>query len=193
MKYVLLGVCLCFAVFVCSLAGWHATLTLAACMAGMVLLGLIVKQLTGAHAYLLEDWKYEPGETIVWQDDRADAYPLGRMGQAVFMSALRWHRDTVVATNRRILVAQKGLFSKKRLIRYVFNPGPSADGYTKHLGGGALTVGYQTIAYTPGVMVHGALGKHARIELAPLEGDASSTNLSKLLIYTELSSTFQLP
>jgi len=162
-------------------------------LVAMVVVGLIVKKVTGSHAWFLEDWKYEPGETIVWRDDRADAYPLAKTGQALFMTVVLRHQNTVIATNQRILIAQRTPFSKKTLVRWVLYPGSSPDGHTQQVGGGLLTVGYESIAYEPGVLAHAEQSGHERIELTPLFGEASSLNLEKLYIYTDLGDTFSLP
>lgn len=193
MKYLVVFGVICFFSMMFATAGWKASLIFVGCLCGIVGIALAVKASTGAHAYDLESWKYEPGETVLWQDDAADTFLLAKTGQAVVMTFPRFHRDTVVVTNRRIIVAQKSVFSSKHFLRYIFYPGQSPDGNTEHLGGGAITVGYQSVPYEPGVKTINIENKYPRIELMPLAGHAGSTNLAKLFIYSDRVATFPLP
>ena len=78
--------------------------------AGIVLVGWIVGRITGSRAWYLESWAYEAGETIPWREGGADVVMVPRFGQAVSMRPIRLHRWPVVATNRRVLLANKTFF-----------------------------------------------------------------------------------
>ena len=163
-------------------------------LAGMVLIAWIVSKLTGSHVYYLADWKYDADETILWRDDEADAVTLAKTGQALFMTFPRLHRSNVVVTNKRIIVAKKAAFTKRPLVMSVMWPHPSADGQSDKLGGGVLTVGYETFAYVADSLeLTTNRSKHPCIELKPMDGQASSTNISRFLIFTDKADSFQLP
>ena len=129
----------------------NALLIFIAACAAIVAFGWIVSKITGSRAWFIEDWVFDPGETIIWRDDRADVLVVPRLGQAVIMRPMRLHRWPMVVTNRRILIANK-TFTGRQMIRYVLYPGTAPDGQSKHLGGGLLTRGYETLVIQPGVM-----------------------------------------
>ena len=166
-----------------------ALLFLGAC-AGLVVIGWVVKKITGSRAWLLEDWKYDDGEQILWRDDAADVYPIAKH-HAAFMSFPRLRRHAVIVTNRRILVGVKTLFGK-RMVQYLLFTRPPADGQAEHLGGGLLTVGYQSIVIEPKVDAH-LDDKKPYLELTPSGDHASSVNLQTLRILTDQGATFRLP
>ena len=74
----------------------------------------------------------------------------------------------------------------------------SAEGYEVELadsdkyGGGLLTRGYQSIVIEPQLSTH-TDGDKPYVELVPASGHASSTNLSRIRIYTDDAAGFVLP
>src|SRR6478736_2467146 len=92
----------------------------------IVLVAWIISKITGAHAYYIETWRYDEGETIVWRDDAADVAMIPILGQALIMRPLRFHRWPVVVTNRRIIIGNK-TFSGRQMVKYVLPaPRPTA-------------------------------------------------------------------
>ena len=99
-----------------------------AALVGIVLLAMLVNLLTGTKASYLHALVLEPGETEAWRDAAADFAIRPRLGQALSMSYPRLRRHTVSWTDRRVIVAQKVLFSSKRMITHqiFFERGKSA-------------------------------------------------------------------
>jgi hypothetical protein len=97
----------------------------------------------------------------------------------------------VVVTSARVLVGNKTL-TGKAMVRYVLYVGAAPDEETAKLDGGLLSRGYSTVAIEPGIEREDG-GRHAYVALTPVEGERSSTNLSRIRIYTELGETFRLP
>jgi hypothetical protein len=157
----------------------------AAC-GGIALIGFIVSKLTGARAFYLEDWAFEPGETTLWRDDASDTYLIPRYGQAKFMSFARPRRGFVVVTNQRILAGQRPLFGKKRMVQYVLILSP--DEQSQKLDGGLFTRGYQTIALCSTIEAH-ADEKKPYVDLTAM----GATNLERIRIFTDQAATFRLP
>ncbi|HVO31033.1 MAG TPA: hypothetical protein VMV18_09865 [bacterium] len=164
-----------------------------AALAGIALLGWIVSKVTGSHAYLLEDWKFNDGESVVWRDDAADVTLIPKLGQAVNMTPIRLHRWSVVVTNQRVIAANKAAFGGKHMVMQVLYPGAAPGGDSKKIDGGLLTTGYQTLVIEPSGMKAHLDSKPPYIELTPKDSEPSSTNLSEVRIYTESGATFRLP
>ena len=169
-----------------------AFLIFAAVLVGIVLVGWVVSKLTGSHAWFLDDWKFDEGEKVFWRDEAADVFVIPTHGQAVVNSVLRLHRNTVVVTDRRILVATEPLYGKKRMVQYVLWPAPPADGNANKLDGGLLTVGYQTMVYVPGKLEAHLDSKKPYVAIAPAPGIASSTNVSSIQIYSDQLASFPI-
>lgn len=179
---------------------------LAAC-AGIVLLGWTVSKITGAKAYYIEDWSFDAGEQILWQDEAADIYPLSHYGRALVESFARMRRGMVVVTDRRVLGGARPLFGKKHLLQYMLYPigsVPDQSGSratqagasladSKKMHGGLLTRGYQTLLIQPGGLSINAGEKKPYVEIVPVQDAASSTNLRAIRIYTDQAASFTLP
>src|SRR3954471_15383721 len=87
-------------------------------LVAIVLVATVVNRVTGTKAVYLETLELTPGERELWRDERADFATLPRLGQAAVMSYPRLRRHTVLWTNRRVLVAQKPLFSSRRMLTH---------------------------------------------------------------------------
>jgi hypothetical protein len=167
-------------------------LFLAAC-AAIAIVGWIVSKAKGSKAYFIESWQFDDGETILWRDDAADVVIVPKLGQAVSMTPARLHRWPVVVTSSRVIIGNKTL-TGKAMVQYVLYPSVAPDGESKHLDGGLLSRGYSTVVIEPEVE-RDHLGdgvRHPYVALTPVEGERSSTNLSRIRIYTDLGETFRL-
>jgi hypothetical protein len=103
------------------------------------------------------------------------------------MSFGRLRRGVVVVTSKRVLIGNRVLFGNKRMVQYALFVG-AGDVQAEKYGGGALTRGYQSIVVEPNVKT-----EKEYVELAVQSGHASSTNLSRVRIYTDDVARFLLP
>lgn len=126
-----------------------AVLLLVAACGVIALVGWIVSKVKGSHAFFIESWQFDDGETILWRDDAADVAVIPKLGQAVSMTPARLHRWPVVVTNSRVTVGNKTL-TRKAVVQYVLYPGVAPDGQSKHLDGGLLSRGYSTVVIVRG-------------------------------------------
>lgn len=172
----------------------NAFLIFIAACAAIVAFGWIVSRITGAHAWFLESWKFEPGENVIWRDDTADVMVIPKWGGAVVMSPIRTRRWAVVVTNQRVIIANR-TFTDKRMVRYVLYPRHAPDGQGGKLGGGLLTRGYQTVVIQPGAAVPhvGERFQHPYVALMPVAEAVSSFNMAEMRVYTDDVVGFRLP
>jgi hypothetical protein len=170
-----------------------AVLLFVAACGVIVIGGWIVSKVKGSHAYFIESWQFDEGETILWRDDAADVLVIPKLGQAVSMTPARLHRWPVVVTSSRVIIGNKTL-TGKAMVQYVLYPTAAPDGQSTHLDGGLLSRGYATVVIQPEVeRSHlGGDARHPYLALTPVEGERSSTNISHFRIYTELGETFRL-
>jgi len=163
------------------------------CLAGLVLLGLLVKKLTGAKTYLVESFPLEPGEHVLWQDDAADVHSIPTR-QAAFVSYRRARRSLVKVTNLRVVCGSKGLFGGGHIVQHVLYPSDrTIPDPARALGGGLLTVGYQALVFR-----RSSLERHVEkaphfIELVLDPSFDSSVNLRAYRVYSEQTASFVLP
>jgi hypothetical protein len=170
-----------------------AVLLFVAACGAIALVGWIVSKAKGSHAYFIESWLFDDGETILWRDDAADVVVVPKLGQAVSMTPARLHRWPVVVTSSRVIIGNKTL-TGKAMVKYVLYQNLAPDGQSTHLDGGLLSRGYSTVVIEPEVG-RDHLGdevRHPYVSLTPVEGERSSTNISHLRIYTDLGTTFRL-
>jgi hypothetical protein len=165
---------------------------LAVC-AGIVLVAWIVTKVNGAHAWMLEDWDFNDGETVLWRDDSADVGMIPRAVQAVVTRPVRVHRWCVVVTNQRIIMGNKTLRSGKHMVKYVLYPGAAPGGDSKRLDGGLFKTGYETLVIQPGVEMPNQDQRQPYVALQPAPDETSSVNLAEVRIYTDLIESFRLP
>jgi hypothetical protein len=160
----------------------------------LVIGGWVVSKVKGSHAYFIESWAYDPGETILWRDDAADVMVIPKFGQGAVMTPARLHRWPVVVTSSRVLIGNKTL-TGKAMVQYVLYPTSAPDGESKHIDGGLLSRGYATVVIQPTVELDhlGDDVHHPYVALIPVEGERSSANFSRIRIYTDLGATFRLP
>jgi len=159
-------------------------------LVAIVLIAWIVSKVTGSHTWPLDDWKFEEGETVAWRDDAADVATIPKTNQGAIVKPPRLHRWKVIATNKRVLLADKAV-GGDYLVLYALYPGSAPGEDSKKADGGLLTTGYQTIVIKPGVIdLHLDDGYLA---LVPKPDEPSSTNMAEIRIYTDLPKTFRLP
>jgi hypothetical protein len=171
----------------------NAVLLFVAVCGAIVIVGWIVSKARGSHASFIESWNFDDGETILWRDDAADVAVIPKLGQAVSMTPARLHRWPVVVTNSRVIIGNKTL-TGKAMVTYVLYPTIAPDGQSKHLDGGLLSRGYSTVVIEPEVERDhlGDTVRHPYVSLIPVDGERSSTNISRIRIYTDLGATFRL-
>jgi hypothetical protein len=171
----------------------NAVLLFVAACGAIVIFGWIVSKARGSHASFIESWNFDDGETILWRDDAADVAVIPKLGQAVSMTPARLHRWPVVVTNARVIIGNKTL-TGKAMVTYVLYPTVAPDGESKHLDGGLLSRGYSTVVIEPEVERDhlGDTVRHPYVSLIPVDGERSSTNISRIRIYTDLGATFRL-
>ena len=121
-----------------------AVLLFVAACGVIAIVGWIVSKATGSHAFFVESWQFDDGETILWRDDAADVAVIPKLGQAVSMTPARLHRWPVVVTNSRVIIGNKTL-TGKAMVKYVLYTTVAPDGESKHLDGGLLSRGYSTV------------------------------------------------
>lgn len=166
-----------------------AALYFLAALAGIVLLALLVNLLTGTKAAYLETLQLAPGERELWRDEAADFATRPSLGQAAVMSYPRLRRHTVLWTNRRILVAQKPLFSAKRLLTHQLlfeaEVGASAEGReaAAAFAGGFYGRGFTTISCTGRAL--GVVNAKECVRLQPSADSAGALNLAELYIFSD--------
>lgn len=85
----------------------------AACLA-IALVGWTISRITGARAHFLESWAFEDGEAVTWRDDGAEFALLPLVGPQ--QGIMRLHRWAVVATDRRVIVANRTLTSRRMVM-----------------------------------------------------------------------------
>ena len=170
-----------------------AVLLFVAACGVIALVGWIISKAKGSHAFFIESWQFDDGETILWRDDAADVAVIPKMGQAVSMTPARLHRWPVVVTNSRVIIGNKTLIGKA-MVKYVLYPTVAPDGQSNHLDGGLLSRGYSTVVIEPEVERDHLRDdvRHPYISLTPVDGERSSTNISHIRIYTDLGATFRL-
>jgi hypothetical protein len=116
-----------------------AVLLLVAACGVIALVGWIVSKVKGSHAFFIQSWQFDDGETILWRDDAADVAVIPKLGEAVSMTPARLHGWPVVVTNSRVIIGNKTL-TGKAMVQYALYPGVAPDGQSKHLDGGLLSI-----------------------------------------------------
>jgi hypothetical protein len=162
-------------------------------LAGIVLFSLIVSKVTGAQVHYLDDWKPEDDERVLFEDRQAYTYLLDDADTPALMVLPRPKRGFVMVTDRRILVGQKPLFSRRFLIEYIMYPAGSPGATVDASFGGQLKRGYQTLLLEP-QRIHRAIGAtRPYVDLRPTAATASSFDIEAIRIYTDKAGTFPTP
>ncbi|HEX3853075.1 MAG TPA: hypothetical protein VHW01_19065, partial [Polyangiaceae bacterium] len=134
-----------------------------------------------------------PGEELLWEDARADAYPIPSR-QAAFVGYRRLARSMVKVTNRRIICGAKALFRADHMVLHVLYPADREyPEQARSIDGGLFKVGYQTLVFEPASVVKHANEKPSYVELELDQAAPSSINLRAYRIYTDVIDAFGLP
>ncbi len=156
----------------------------------LVAFAVIVNRLTGTRAVYLEDLQLHAGETEHWRDMEANVATLPRTGGALVTSYVRLRRHAVAWTDRRIIVAQKALFSQKRLITHqlVFaeaagSPSSDAERAAKQFLGGFYGRGFSTIVCKAASFDR--VGGKECVRVVPEEASGFALNIREILIFTD--------
>jgi hypothetical protein len=157
---------------------------------GIVAVAVIVNRVTGTRAKYLEDLELQAGETERWRDVEADFATLPRTGGALVTSHVRLRRHAVVWTDRRVIIAQKALFSKKRMISHqlVFAepeqaPASDAERAAKQFLGGFYGRGFSTILCSAASLDR--VGGKECVRVVPDERSGFAMNIRQMLIFTD--------
>jgi len=148
-------------------------------LVALVAFAVVRAKASGVSGLLLEDWKPDEGETIVFEDRAVRLLLTPHMGEG---SDLR-PGAFIVVTNKRMLAGQRPLFGRGSMVGFMIYvgraPGTDADGVT----GGLFQRGYKTLVVEP-VVERVVDGKKPYVELTPSPSAASSFNLKAFRIYT---------
>lgn len=167
-----------------------------AALLAIVLLAMAVNRATGTKTQLLQALQLEPGETELWRDSKADFATRPRQGGAAVQSFARMRRHTVIWTDRRILVAQRLLFSKAHLITHQIVWVHDADSAeteaakaARSTAGGFYGRGFVTIAAS--THSFGQVNHKDCITIKPTEQSGSLLNVDEALVFTDRMAELQ--
>ena len=161
-----------------------------AALGAIVLFAVTVNLVTGTKANYLELLQLEPGETELWRDAGADFATLPRTGQALVMSYPRFRRHTVLWTDGRVIVAQKTLFSSKRMITHqlVFESAPErslsdARDVAAKFSGGFYGRGFATLVAASHAFA--TVNRRECVRILPSEASGAALNLQEAYIFSD--------
>jgi len=160
-------------------------------LAGIVVIAWLVNLITGTKAAYLEALRLAPDERELWRDEAADFAALPKLGQAAVMSYPRLRRHTVLWTNRRIVVAQRPLFSAKRMLTHqlLFEalPGAAPSAAEREaagaFGGGFYGRGFSTLICAGRAL--GTVNGKPCVRLQPSADSAATLNLAEAYIFSD--------
>ena len=163
-------------------------LLFAGVLLAITVFALVINRLTGTRYLYLHELSFDPAQKELWRDTAADVYAVPRLGRAVFMSYARMKRHTVVWTDRRIVVAQKILFSQKRAVTlqiYVASgvAGVDENKAASELFGGFYGRGFQTVIAE--THAGGVVNDKACVRIRPTESCGAAQNIDELLIFSD--------
>jgi hypothetical protein len=151
---------------------------------------MLVNRLTGTKAQYLENFQLEAGERELWRDTGADFATRPELGQALVMSYPRLRRHTIVWTSQRVLVAQKVLFSSKRMLTHqiffvgqVGDASPAAAAAAQRFAGGFYGSGFQTIQARE--RSFGEVAGKACVIVKPSDASAGASNLAEAYVFSD--------
>lgn len=156
----------------------------------------LISRWTGGRPHYLETWRFEPDETVVWRDDRADVFILTTFARPAIARPLRLHRARVIVTTRCIIVAMSELFTGRQRVVYLLHPGAAPAGADTGPFGGEFKTGYRSLVVQAGIMdvrAGEAMQPSPYIALKPDRSVPSSFNCAEFRIYTDLHESFRLP
>jgi len=156
----------------------------------IVAFAVVVNRLTGTKAHYVETFQLDPGEQEQWRDTSADFATRPELGQALVTSFPRLRRHTIVWTNQRVLVAQKVLFSSRRMLTHqiFFERGGEgaaapAKAAAERFAGGFYGRGFQTIQARDHSF--GEVGGKACVVIKPSDASAAASNLAEAYLFSD--------
>ena len=168
-------------------------LTFLCFIGGMILVGLIVKKVTGVESKFIETFPLEQGERVLWEDMLANGYPVASL-RAMSSTYFASKRRAVRVTNLRIIAGTRGLFGPNHVIESVLYP---SDRHfpeeANSLTGGFFKYGYKVLVFQRSTAQQFSAERHPHVELTLDPTIGSSANLDKFRIYSETLHTFCLP
>ena len=161
-----------------------------AALGAIVLIGLITNRLTGTKSRYLDALQLEAEEQELWRDAEADFAKRPHLGSALVRSYPRLRRHTIVWTNRRVIVAQKALWSSKRPITQelhfaheAFPEAARAHSVAGQFAGGFYGRGFETIIAESKTFSE-VNGKPC-LRITPNADSAAALNIAELLIFSD--------
>ena len=154
---------------------------------GIVLLALAINHFTGTKPNYIENLQLAPGEKELWRDAQADFGLVPQVARSAVLSFPRLRRHTVVWTNHRVVISQKALFSRQRMVThqvyFADQAGPQASAAAASTFGGFFGRGYETIiAARPSF---GTVDGKACVRIEPAEESRARLNLKEVLLFTD--------
>lgn len=152
----------------------------------LVLLALIFNKIKGVRGRYTDQLELAPGEQISREDDAADFHVVPKFGQAAIMSFGRLKRTHAIVTNRRIVIGQKPLFSKRHLITHMlyFSAEPEVETALGGLTGGLYSLGYTVLQVDRDRILSEMDGKKPYWKIPP-SPTTSATNIEHARLYSE--------
>lgn len=158
-------------------------------MTALVVVAIVVNKLTGTKAQDLEALALLPGERILWQEEKIDAFVLAGV-QPLFQSFGRLGRDKAVLTNLRLVWGRIPLGGGGHMIQnaVVFSRNvPGASGVDR-LDAGFFGGGYSTHLADPASFEFRAEDQSLNIVPAPTAG---STNIRSFKLFVRTGPALQ--
>ena len=162
-------------------------LIFAAALVGIVVVAIVVNRITGTRASYIDALRLHPGENEIWRDTEADVARVPRAARPLILSFPRLRRHTVVWTERRIVIAQRALFSQKRMITHEVHfqgqAGNEARAASGEALGGFFGRGFETIIAVS--RSFGRIDDKPCVLIKPTEKSSAKLNLEELLIFSD--------
>ncbi len=165
-----------------------AILIFIAFMVGMVAFAVIRAKISGVRALMLEDWKPDEGETVIFEDRKVRLLLTHRMGRADERPGA-----FVVVTNRRLLAGQRPLFGGGSMVTHMLYAGRARGTDADSIGGGLFRRGYQTLVAELEAVERMVEARKPYVELKLAASAVSSFNLEAFRIYTDRAAEFPWP
>ncbi|HMJ11019.1 MAG TPA: hypothetical protein VK524_06405 [Polyangiaceae bacterium] len=161
-----------------------------AALLAIVVFAVVVNRVTGTKARYIEQLQLDAAERELWRDTEADFALVPRTGRALVMSFVRLRRHTVVWTDLRTIVAQKALFSARRMITHQIISASASDSRSveardasREFFGGFYGRGFTTL-----IALHtnfDQVGGKDCVRIQPTEACGVALNVDEILIFTD--------
>jgi hypothetical protein len=159
----------------------------AGALLGIALLAVAINYLTGTRPSYLENLQLAPSEKELWRDAEADFALVPRAGRAAILSFPRLGRHTIVWTDRRVVISQKALFSRQRMVThqiyFAAAAGLQANAAAASAFGGFFGRGFETIMAVR--RSFGTIDGKACVRIEPAEESRARLNLDEVLIFSD--------